>query len=254
MKQNGHLVYFGILLVFLIGFTVVKPELLYVTAPLAITVASFYFKFRPTSYFLYGMTGLTVFGVLVGFMDKLWPLWWLILTVIFLLSAIDLIFLFTRVKFSVERTLPGRFALGQYSEISLKISNLSSTGYKLKFFDGLPQESDCNQLPWEGFVKGKQHVKVSYDAKINERGWTEFTETHLETFGPFRLWSRIYREGEKEKVRVYPNYEPVLQLSLMSMESNPEQMGIKNFTSLETITKVICFLKLIGRRARSANH
>lgn len=226
MKQNGYLIYFGLLVILLAGFTYLVPGLLLVTVPLGLVVASLVFKFRPTKYILFGLVALTLIGVVGGHIEILLIAWWILLFILLVVSLVDLVCLFTRVKFEVERTLPGRFAQGQPGEIKVKIRNLSDGGFHASFFDGLPQGASSSQLPWSGYIPGGKFIEVTYEATVKKRGWVEFSRTHIESHGPLRMWSKMFRVGETEKVRVYPNYEPVLQLSLMSMESNPEQMGI----------------------------
>ncbi len=226
MKQNGYLIYFGLLVVLLAGFTILVPKLLFVTAPLGLAAASLSFKFRPTQYTLFSLLGLTLIGALGRHIESALIVWWLLLFALLVVSIIDLVFLFTKVKFELVRTLPGRFAQGQPGEIKVLIRNLSNMGFHVSFFDGLPQGAISEQLPWSGYIPSEKYIEVTYEATIKERGWIEFSKTHIESHGPLRMWSKMFRVGEKEQVRVYPNYEPVLQLSLMSMESNPEQMGI----------------------------
>lgn len=226
MKQRLHLTYFGTLLALLLGFTVLFPGSLMITLPLAVVASSLIASFRPSSYSLYVMLGLCVLGLLVSILEQTEFIWYGALAIWGAMSLVDLLFLFTRLKFQVERTLPGRFAQGLAGSIKIKLKNLSSTGYHVEVFDGLPQESKCTQMPFTGFVPGDRFIEIEYDATLKDRGMATFTRVFVECFGPFRLWTRIVRCGEPEKVRVYPNYEPVLQLALLSMESNPEQMGI----------------------------
>lgn len=226
MTSKIHTIYFAVIVVFYTLFSFAFPQTLYLTLPLVLAIACLTFSCKPTDCSLYIFGGLCLLGLLVSYIDATELIWMIALGIWGFMSLIDLIFLLFKVKFTAERSLPGRFAQGEYSKVSLKINNLSSTGYQVRLFDGLPSEAICEQMPYNGFVPGSKFMEVEYATAINERGITTFKKAFIECFAPFKLWSRTIRVGEIEEVRVYPNYEPVLQLALLSMENNPEQMGI----------------------------
>ncbi len=226
MKDKSSIYYFAVLGLLVIAYSILVPQSLYFTVPLTSLVALVAFKFRPTKLSVYAGLFLAILGFLVTQVNNTTMIWWLFLGLWVLASSVDLLFLATRVRFSVERSLPGRFAQGEDGEVTLKIKNDRGTGYNVRVFDGLPQDALCEQMPWNGFIPGERFVEITYLVQIQQRGWTEFGEIYVEVAAPLRLWTRVVRSGDHEKVRVYPNYEPVLQLAIMSLESNPEQMGI----------------------------
>lgn len=167
---------------------------------------------------------------MVGFSLRALPTmtaaFYLLAALLVILFVIDASWLMGAMKIKVSRLLPGRFAQGRDAEVVILVKNPTNMTLNISVFDGVPQEAKCDQLPWQGKVLAGNLVEIRYDAAIWRRGWATFTETFLEVRGPLKLWSRIVREGDTEKIRVYPDYEPVLQLSLLSMDNNPEQMGI----------------------------
>jgi len=181
---------------------------------------------KPTRYSVYWALALIASGVVACIWGELVMVWYILLFMWILFSVIDIVMLYTSVKLDVSRILPGRFALGHTSDIELTVHNRSKYPLLLSVIDGIPQNAVSDQLPWSGVVRGKGYTKVTYQCEVLERGESYFTESHIHCRGLFRLWSRLFRSGEEQMSRVYPNYEPVVQLALMSMEQNPEQMGI----------------------------
>jgi len=181
---------------------------------------------KPTRYSIYWAIVWLLFGLAASLNPALLPFWFIVLGIWVVLSIADLVILYAVTKLRAERVLPGRFALNVDGEVDLTVHNEGKFDVYLSVFDGIPQNAVSDQMPWHGTVKSGGFTKISYQCMIKERGETWFDPAHLHVRGFFRLWSRLVRVGEEEQTKVYPNYEPVVQLALMSMEHNPEQMGI----------------------------
>lgn len=134
----------------------------------------------------------------------------------------------------VERTLPGRFAIGIEQSVSIKLHNKGSMPMRVQCFDGLPKDAVSDEMPWAGKLPARGHTALKYPVTISERGMKEFEAAHLRVFSPLSLWTRRCRSGETQSTRVYPNYEPVLRYALLAMANRAEQMGIvkKNRTGM----------------------
>lgn len=126
----------------------------------------------------------------------------------------------------ITRKIPGRFAVGVESEVTLRVTNSAKRFLHLSVYDGLPGNAACEFLPWRGAIKGGGYVDVTYPVTLHERGEQFFDQTYLLLTSPLGLWSRRTKGGQEDLVKVYPNYQPVLRFALMAMAHRQEQTGI----------------------------
>lgn len=141
-------------------------------------------------------------------------------------AFVDALLVFARPRLKVDRLLPGRCALGVDTEVELTIHNPSNTSAAISVYDGIPLESETSELPWTGRIPGRGFTTVIYPIKLLRRGQIPFTSSHVLARSPLRLWDRKYLSGETGSLAVYPNYEPVVRLALLSIEHLENQMGI----------------------------
>ncbi|MCP5536575.1 MAG: DUF58 domain-containing protein [Akkermansiaceae bacterium] len=127
---------------------------------------------------------------------------------------------------SVERHLPGRFAIGIEQLVPITLRNQATTSVRVLCYDGIPGDAVSKEMPWRGRIRSRGFTKVEYPVTISERGLKEFAPAHLRVFSPLGLWSKKCRGGEAQTTRVYPNYEPVLRYALLAMDNRADQMGI----------------------------
>lgn len=126
----------------------------------------------------------------------------------------------------VERILPDRFAVGEKGEVQLHIRQSSKKPMTVELFDGIPADADAPALPWVGVILPDIAVQICYDVRIPHRGEVRFGAIHLRVKGPLALlWKKRVLAAE-HSVKVYPNYAPVLRLSLLATNHRQDQMGI----------------------------
>ena len=116
-----------------------------------------------------------------------------------------------------ERILPGRMAVGVEGEVKLRIINLSNRPLYVCVFDGIPSRCECDVFPWRGWIKGSGYLDLNYPITLLQRGEIDFGKTHIMMTSLLGFWSRCVKIGDKGKVKVYPNYQPVLSYALMAM-------------------------------------
>ncbi len=126
----------------------------------------------------------------------------------------------------LERRLPGRFALGEAGEVRLILRNETPRPAKVELYDGVPAGAKAPVLPWTGVVPGNREIRVFHPVTLSERGEALFTPVHVRRFSPLGLWHRRTFHLSEEKVKVYPNYEPVIRFALLAMQHRESPMGI----------------------------
>jgi len=181
---------------------------------------------QPSRHLVY----LAILWVVLGFCAGLWsPLvgvWLWGGVVICMVLVADFVWALLLKTPQLDRVLPGRFASGIEQMVSVKLKNLGGFPLRVCCFDGLPEDAESLEMPWNGTLSARGYTKIEYPVTIHERGMKEFAPAHLRLSSPLRLWTRKCRVGEWETTRVYPNYEPVLRYALLAMANQTEQMGI----------------------------
>ncbi len=181
---------------------------------------------RPTKWLVW----VLVFWLVLGLSASFWEparTWWLVGGLILGgVCLVDLLMVFLVRVPSVQRRLPGRMAVGVDGEVRLRIGNLARRHLHVRVYDGVPKRSECEVLPWKGWVKAGQYVDVDYPVTLLERGEISFGQTHLLLASLLGLWERLTKQGEEGSVKVYPNYQPVLRFALMSMAHRQVHIGI----------------------------
>ncbi len=126
----------------------------------------------------------------------------------------------------VTRDLPGRFALGHPSTVTLRLEHDLRRPLEVEIIDGLPVSAEAPSLPWRGLLPPGEATTLGYDLHFTARGAHVLAPAHVLTSSRLGLWRRLLRAAEPGATRCYPNYEPVVRYALLAMSNREEQMGI----------------------------
>ena len=165
-------------------------------------------------------------GLLSAFTPAMIPAWWIAGSLVVVTAAADALVLSRLKKLEAVRRLPGRFAVGEASEVRLDLLNAGRFAAVVELFDGIPAGAEAETMPWTGSIGAGEKARLMHPVRIIERGTAHFGCIHIRRASLLGLWHRRYRVGEPEEVRVYPDYEPVLRFALLSLQHRPDQMGI----------------------------
>lgn len=181
---------------------------------------------RPTNATL----GLTLFWALLGLAVSWFPAqaptWSLVGGLFALVLLVDAVRLRLRRPVTVVRRLPGRFALGEAGEVRIAVSNPGDQACEIELFDGIPAGASAPSMPWGGTVPARREIKVYHSVELMERGELTFTPVEVLTRSDWSFWKRLTLHGQPERVKVYPNYEPVVRFALLAMQHRESPMGI----------------------------
>ncbi|SKA88646.1 Uncharacterized conserved protein, DUF58 family, contains vWF domain [Prosthecobacter debontii] len=181
---------------------------------------------RPTLFTLRLLSAWTVLGLLASIWPQLQMAWMVCGGLLGILATADFFTLPHSRKLSLERTLPGRFALGVSSQVTLTLRHTLQRPLKVSVHDGLPDVATAEGLPWSGKLPPQQHTDLVYNAHFTKRGQHQFTPAHVLVESGLGFWQRQYRPGPVSETRCYPNYEPVVRFALLATANREEQMGI----------------------------
>ena len=172
------------------------------------------------------MVAWALFGLAASVWRELVMPWWISGAVLAAVALLDGIVLRRLARVEVARRLPGRFAVGEASDVRLDIRNPGRFPAVVEVFDGIPPGGQAELMPWGGTIPAGGKARVSHPVRLIERGMASFGRVHVRRTSLFGLWRMRHSAGVAEEVRVYPDYEPVLKFALLAMQARQEQMGI----------------------------
>ncbi len=146
--------------------------------------------------------------------------------VLVILAAVDALIALGFKPLEIRRKLPGRFALGEAGLVGLILRNESKKPAFIELFDGIPQGSVADSMPWRGELPPKREIRVFHPVMLPRRGEVEFGPVQILRRSPLGLWMRKSSHLATERVKVYPNYEPVVRYALLAMHHRESPMGI----------------------------
>ncbi|MGV3660023.1 MAG: DUF58 domain-containing protein [Prosthecobacter sp.] len=181
---------------------------------------------RPTTRLLKLLCACLVLAVAASVWRQFVILWQGLGGLLLMVMLVDALTLPRRGKITAKRSVPGRFALGVASPVTLTVSHSGRRGLDLEIFDGIPVAAEAEGLPHRVAVPAGEFAAVTYQARFVRRGEHVFTPAHVLAGSWLGLWRRLHRVGGESQVRAYPNYEPVVRFALLAMANRVEQMGI----------------------------
>lgn len=167
----------------------------------------------------------------LGLLGSIWPtplgILWLVSAAALLLALLfDAFSLPRSSQLHLQRTLPGRFALGTPATVTLQLSHQLQRPLQLQLIDGLPPAAEAPSLPWHGQLPPHQPATLGYALHFTQRGQHSLSPAHLLTTSRLQLWQRAHRIGPISHTRSYPNYEPLVRYALLATANRTSQMGI----------------------------
>jgi uncharacterized protein (DUF58 family) len=181
---------------------------------------------RPSKLTLRLIAGWTVLGLAASIWPMVQPVWLGAAALFVIVALVDFFTLPSRKRVSVERKVPGRFALGKQAPVTLILRHSLGRSLKITVHDGLPPDAVSEGLPWDGVLPSLEHVELTYDMHFTKRGAHIFSPAHLLTQSLLGIWQRLHRVGPPSETLCYPDYEPVVRFALLAMANREEQMGI----------------------------
>lgn len=181
---------------------------------------------RPTALLLRLLIAWLVLAVVACVWTKFAVAWQVGGGLLLLALLVDALTLPRRGRISGERSLPGRFALGVESSVTLTLTHTIRRTLTLEVFDGIPMAAEADGLPHLVSISPGEFAAISYEARFVRRGQHAFTPAHVLAHSAFGLWKRLLFIAGESQTRAYPNYEPVVRFAMLAMANRVEQMGI----------------------------
>jgi uncharacterized protein (DUF58 family) len=121
-------------------------------------------------------------------------------------------------ELTIKREFTGRFAIGDKTNINLRIENASARDLHLKIKDEFPPEMILNERREAEFsIKARTTANFVYELTPPKRGKYEFGKTATRFLSNFGLvWCQT-NLGEIETVKVYPNMRRARAMALKAL-------------------------------------
>lgn len=181
---------------------------------------------RPTLLLLKLLAAWLVLAVVACVWERLVILWQITGGGLLLIMIMDALTLPRRGRITAKRSVPGRFALGVGSQVTLTITHATRRTLVLEVFDGIPTAAEADGLPHRVSVPPGEFAAITYEARFIRRGQHTFTPTHVLVDSMIGLWRNLHFVAGESQTRAYPNYEPVVRFAMLAMANRVEQMGI----------------------------
>ena len=191
---------------------------------------------RPSKRFLLILVSAIVFAAVLAvgriFLTKesielLVTVWWSVYVFIFAIALIDLFFWRYELReIYAERSTPGSLALGVDNEINLLIRNECSNSIHILVTDEYPDEVQATNIPRPLTIASQNFANVKYNIQPLKRGDANFGFICLSVLSHLKLWQFYIKRGQKETVKIYPNFRSISHFRTLGLHNHIGQMGI----------------------------
>ena len=157
-----------------------------------------------------------------------WEKAWLAAGLVLLLVAVlDWVVVRRSPGVLAQRRLPHSLPLGVWSEAHIRLTNRGNVAVTVEVFDHHPASMETEGVPRTVEVPSQGWVEITYRLLPRERGEQSFANIDLLLHSGSKLWRKRVFEGDREVVRVYPNFAAVAKYALLATDNRLSQMGIK---------------------------
>ena len=181
---------------------------------------------RPSRVLIIGASVLFCLAVVVAFVPYLETACLVLAGGLAVCALFDALLVIIRPRLKFERSYQDRYALGVSTDVQATLTNRSWLRKRVRLYDGLPDDCEHEQYPYEGLLAPGEYAEISGSLTFKKRGELTITAAYIEVMSPLSLWWRSGRLGEEVRVKVYPNYVPALNYGLLATSDRVQQMGI----------------------------
>ena len=155
------------------------------------------------------------------------PFWLGAGALIAVVAAIDAVAVLRRPSPDCEREVAGTLALGVWTGVRLRVHNPGAKPVALEIFDGVPPQLAARAMPASVRIDAHGWADIAYEVRPLERGQFCFAPADARLASPWGLWQRARALGEKQCIRVYPNFAAVAHYALLATDNHLSTIGIR---------------------------
>jgi uncharacterized protein (DUF58 family) len=182
---------------------------------------------RPALLTFLGLFLWFTLAIITAWYPPLLIVWQLFGVTLLLLAVIDVWQVWRIPPPQVERQVLGSLPLGVWSEVVLRLHNLSARDCVIEIFDDYPIHSDLQGLPQLLTLPAATGIETHYRLCPQQRGATQFAGVHLLLHSPWQFWKYYHYLLLPTAVRIYPNFATTTKYALFATENRLGQLGIR---------------------------
>lgn len=189
---------------------------------------------NPTRRLLLAIAVLLAGGLLLGTAQALdaglgrhWhALWWGALLALLAIALLDALRLQRQVPPQLSRSLPGRLALGRWSEVELQLSNSQAYPLLLELHDHVPDGLEGAGLPQRLALATGSGALLRYPIRALRRGCLRFEHCELWLHSALGFWRSRRLLPLAGETRVYPDFTRLQGASLRGIDDWFARLGV----------------------------
>lgn len=194
---------------------------------------------RPSPRLLRSLALLLGLAVLLGILEslghgpttKLAGVFWTLLSLLALASALDAFWLWRLPSPRVQRQLSGSLALGRWSEVRIDIQHDYPRMLPLNLFDHGPagpgNRFDVENAAQHIVLRPNRSAQLSYRLRPTSRGDFTFERIEISLPSPLRLWTSRRYLPVASAARVYPDFARLKGGQLLAVDNWLSQLGVR---------------------------
>ncbi len=160
-----------------------------------------------------------------GIAEIISAFWWGIGGVFVLVLVVDLFLSRSVSRLVVKRHVPGNLSVGVANAASVILDNPSQRKIRCTVIDQLAEGFVADDLPVTITLKAGQQRVIHYHLYPALRGLFHFGSIDIRITSVLQLWEFREQAGSGQTVKVYPNFKPVLDSKILTMEQQLASMG-----------------------------
>lgn len=166
-------------------------------------------------------------GFLLPLEARILPPWLLAGAGLAVMVAADAAFGARRPTPAVVRRVQDALPLGDPSEVGLVVSHPGKRPLSIELFDHPPGTLGTAGLPLHANVPAGAPVMLRYAVTPTARGTMAFEPASIRFPSPLGLWECHRRAGDRQTIRVFPNFRKAARWSLYAVDNHASRLGVR---------------------------
>lgn len=177
---------------------------------------------------------LVVISMVIGFfVPPIVDVAWVLMSLLFLLSIVDLVILFSgKNMILAERLLPLRFSNGDQNHIRIKLLNNYPLKIKAKIIDEVPVVFQYRNLAFDINMQPHSENNLDYELRPVKRGVYSFGSLRVFVHSQLELISLRYTFPMEQDIDVFPSFLRLQEYNLDALHYLKLPGGIKQIRRL----------------------
>ncbi len=181
----------------------------------------------PTKKLLWIITAWMLLALSGSFYPPLIVVWQVVSAVLFFIFAYEAVNLVQIPEFTSQRHTANNLSLGVWTAVKIRVSHAYNQALRLSVYDHSPDYAEIRDLPQSLILPSHNWAELTYHIKPMMRGEALFKKMQWLVESPLGLWQKTHWHLIETRVKVYPNFAPMMKYTLLAADNHLSQMGIR---------------------------